>query len=324
MKIIIDTDPGIDDGLAIMLALACPEFDILGLTTIFGNVPVELATENALRLLDLAGRSDIPVSQGAAKSWETPYGGAKSAVHGEDGQGNLFSPTSAQKPLETTAAEFIVSQISKFPNEVTLIALGPLTNLADALKHDPEIQHKVKEVLFMGGNAFCAGNTNPVAEANILADPEAADFVLGHHWPMTMVGLDVTQKTYIPSKLIAELAVIPSAIGNQVFGAYRHYLKFYKEVNQMDGTWIHDSSVFTYLLNKELYRTSEYPILVETADCISRGKTWPSIKDYSFIAGQENPWLGRPKVNICDDVNGKKAVSLLKNRLMNATFPIEK
>ncbi len=320
-KIIIDTDPGIDDGLAIMLALACPEFEILGLTSIYGNVPVDLATENALRLLALAERTDIPVVSGASRSWNNPYQGAKSVVHGEDGQGNIYSPSSLLKPLEITAAEFMVNQISKFPNEVTLIALGPLTNLADALKRDPEIQHKVKDVLFMGGNAFCPGNTNPVAEANILSDPEAADFVLGHHWPMTMVGLDVTQKTYLPAWMIAELASLPSAIGNQVFRAYEHYLKFYKEVNQMEGTWVHDSSVFTYLLNKDLYQTSAYPIRVETVEGISRGKTWPSVKDYGFIAGQPNPWLDRPQVNICVDVNGEEAVRLLKNRLIKAVFP---
>ncbi|MEN8788819.1 MAG: nucleoside hydrolase, partial [Flavobacteriaceae bacterium] len=285
-KIIIDTDPGIDDGLAIMLALACPEFEILGLTSIFGNVPVELASENALRLLALAERTDIPVAPGAARSWANPYGGTKASVHGEDGQGNIYSPLPALKPLEISAAEFMVNQITQFPNEITLIALGPLTNLADALKRDPEIQYKVKEVIFMGGNAFSPGNTNPVAEANILSDPEAADFVLGHQWPMTMIGLDVTERTYISTGMIAELAARPSAIGKQVFGAYQHYLKFYKEVNRMDGTWVHDSSVFTYLLNKELYQTVKHPIRVETADCISRGKTWPSVKDFSFIDGQ--------------------------------------
>lgn len=320
-KIIIDTDPGIDDGLAIMLALACAEFDILGLTSIFGNVPVDLATENALRLLALAERTEIPVVPGASRSWGQPYKGAKASVHGEDGQGNVFSPSAAQNPLKISAAEFIVDQISQCPNEVTLVALGPLTNLADALKRDPEIQHQVKEVVFMGGNAFSPGNTNPVAEANILSDPEAADFVLEHHWPMTMVGLDVTQKTYLPASMISELGSKSSAIGKQVFGAYQHYLKFYKEVNQMDGTWVHDSSAFIYLLNKEIYQTSDYPIRVETADSISRGKTWPSVKDYSFIPGQHNPWLDRPKVKVCVDVNGEAAIQLLKYRLMNTVFP---
>ncbi len=319
-KILIDTDPGIDDGLAIMLALACKEFEVLGLTTIYGNVSVERATENALRLVDLAGRPEIPVAQGASRSWKNPYGGAKSAVHGEDGQGNTWSAPSSLKAVGMPAADFIVQKVLQNPDQITLVALGPLTNLADALKINPGIQDKIKEVIFMGGNALSPGNTNPVAEANILADPEAADFVLGHSWPMTMIGLDVTQKTYLPANLAEELATRDSRIGKQVWGAYQHYFKFYRDVNKMEGTWVHDSSVFTYLLQRDLYKTIAAPIRVETSDCISRGKTWPSMKDYGFIKKNNDPWAGRPLINICVDVDGEKAVSLLKKRLIESDF----
>lgn len=304
-----------------MLALACPEFEILGLTTIFGNVPVEKSAENALRLLDLAGRPAIPVAQGASRSWKTPYGGAKSTVHGEDGQGNTWASPSELRPLETTAAEFMVTKIFEYPGEITLVALGPLTNLADALKLEPGIQEKVKEVVFMGGNALSPGNTNPVAEANIISDPEAADFVMGQPLTMTMVGLDVTQKTYLSVQDAAILAARASRIGKQVWEAYQHYFKFYKEVNQMDGTWVHDSSAFTYLLQKDLYTTLCAPVRVETADCISRGKTWPSLKDYGFNKYNISAWAGRPSLTICVDVEGNKVVKLLKERLLGANFP---
>lgn len=284
-------------------------------------MPVERSTENVLRLVDLAGRHDIPVAQGASRSWKKPYGGPKAAVHGEDGQGNTWSDPSTLKPLDVSAAEFIVQQILKSPNELTIAALGPLTNLADALKINPDIQNLVKEVVFMGGNPFSPGNTNPAAEANIMSDPEAADFVMGHKWSMTMVGLEVTQNTFLTRADIDEIGQKESVLGKHVYDAYQHYLEFYRTVNQLDGTWVHDSSVFTYLLCPELYKTVSHPVRVETAESISRGKTWPSVKDYGFIKNNNNLWAGRPKVKICTDVGGDETVSLLKSRLLKAVFP---
>ncbi len=305
-----------------MLALACPELEIIGLTTIFGNVQVEQSTENALRLLDLAGRPDIPVAQGADRSWADPYAGAKAAVHGKDGQGNTFRPPCSLEPHKRPAADFIAEQVLQYPGEITLIALGPLTNMADALKLKAEIQEQIKGIIFMGGNAFRPGNTSPAAEANIHSDPEAADYVMSLKCPITMVGLDVTEKTYLSARDIEELAANPSAIGKQVFGAYQHYLEFYLNVNKMAGTWVHDSSVITYLLQPDLYDTVSHPIRVETANSISKGKTWPSVKNYGLIREQDNPWKGRPAVTICIDVDGSRAVNLLKERLLNARFPI--
>ena len=192
-KIILDTDPGVDDAQAIQLILAAPELNLLGLTTIFGNVDVELATTNALRLLDLGNRTDVPVAKGAADPLNGPYLGAVTFVHGDDGQGNTFRPASQQQPIGPSAAEFIVQQLNEQPGVITLVAVGPLTNLALALQLDPTITEKVVEVVVMGGNAFCAGNATPAGEANILNDPDAADRVFGANWPVTMIGLDVTQ-----------------------------------------------------------------------------------------------------------------------------------
>ena len=269
----------------------------------------------------MAGRPEIPVVQGASRSWKKPYGGPKAAVHGEDGQGNTWSDPSTLKPLDISAAEFIVQQVLKFPNELTIAALGPLTNLADALKINPEIQSLVKEVVFMGGNPFSPGNTNPAAEANIMSDPEAADFVMGHNWPITMVGLEVTQNTFLTREDVDEIGKKYSALGQQVHTAYQHYLEFYRTVNQLDGTWVHDSSVFTYLLRPELYTTVSHPVKVETAESISRGKTWPSVKDYGFIKNNNNPWADRPLINICKEVDSQTVISLIKERLDQANFP---
>ena len=213
--------------MAIELALASPEFEILGLTTVFGNCSVEQGTENALRILDLAGRSDIPVAEGAAKPWNGPFKGGVAFVHGDDGQGNTFSPPSASKPIHLSAVDFIIEQINKFPGEITLATLGPLTNIADAAKKEPGIIDKVKEIVFMGGSAFGPGNATRSSEANILSDPEAADFVFSQHWPMTMVGLDVTEKTFLSKSDAEELAEIDNKITRQVMNAHQFYMKFF-------------------------------------------------------------------------------------------------
>ena len=162
-KIIIDTDPGIDDTLAIFYALESGAFDIVGLTTIFGNVETKLATQNALRLLEIAECTDIPVAQGAVTPLTKPFQGPVPHIHGEDGQGNCQLAPPIGKPIELTAAQFIVEQVMAQPGEITLVPIGPLTNIAVALHLQPEIVNKVKRVVLMGGAALVPGNVNPAA-----------------------------------------------------------------------------------------------------------------------------------------------------------------
>ncbi|MGI9547983.1 MAG: nucleoside hydrolase, partial [Flavobacteriaceae bacterium] len=257
-----------------------------------------------------------PVARGAAKPWQGPFKGGVPHIHGADGQGNTHAPPSQLKAIKQSACKFIVEQILLYPNEVILAALGPLTNLADALKMEPAIANLVKEVVFMGGSAFGPGNATHASEANILSDPEAADFVFGQNWPMTMVGLDVTQKTFLSRADVSQLTTNYSKIGNQVLGAYEFYLNFYKEVNKMDGTWVHDTSVFAYLLRPEFYKTVSHALRVETAEGSGRGKTLPSPEGEAHV-----DWLNRPKVNICIEVEAEKVVELIKHRLLNARFP---
>jgi uridine nucleosidase len=178
-KVIIDTDPGVDDTMAIYFALKSPELELIGLTTIFGNVTTELATTNALRLMEIAGRTDIPVAKGSDDPIAVPYSGAVPFVHGDDGQGNVHLPPPTTQAVDQSAAQFIVEQIMSQPGEVTLIPVGPLTNIALALRLEPRIAQNVKEVVVMGGNALGPGNASPAAEANIRNDPEAADVVFG-------------------------------------------------------------------------------------------------------------------------------------------------
>jgi len=316
-KLIIDTDPGIDDAMAIQFALASPEFEILGLTTIFGNVDIEKTTTNALRLLHLAHRPDIPVAQGASRPLEGDFNGGVPFIHGEDGQGNTWASEGSLKPVAKNAHEFIIEQVRRFPGEITLATLGPLTNLAKALAIDSQIPELVKQVVCMGGNVFCPGNATPAAEANMFSDPEAADQVLGAKWPITLVGLDVTEKTILPKTDLDELMQNESAINQHVLRAYEFYQDFFTRVNKIDGSYVHDASVFIYLLNPSLYVTKEYPIRVDTTQGIGRGKTWPSLGE----SDQEGrpallPWSHRPKIKVCTGVRDQAVIKLLKQRLM--------
>jgi inosine-uridine nucleoside N-ribohydrolase len=316
-KIIIDTDPGVDDAMAIQFALNSPELEVIGLTTVYGNVNLELCTINALRLLDLANRPDIPLSKGAGRPLKRPFGGGVAFVHGDDGQGNVFRPESELKPINQSAEDFIIEQVKKYPNEIILVSFGPLTNLALALQKAPEIQNLVKELVIMGGNAFCPGNASATAEANILNDPEAADMVLGANWPMTMIGLDVTESTLLTSKAAQEIrAASDSELNQFVSDAYVFYEKFNTTNNKIDGSFLHDSSVIAYLIDNTIFTGEKYPVKVETKDARSLGKTWPFIGDAEALArpGSE-PWRGRPAINVMLTVDNDRLVKLLKSRL---------
>ena len=304
-KIILDTDPGIDDAMAVFLALGAPELDLIGLTAIFGNVPVELATTNALRLLEIGGRADIPVATGAAKPLASDYRGPVARIHGEDGQGNLFLPPPSTGAVGLSAAEFIVQQVRRFPGEVTLVAIGPLTNLALALQLDPEIAAMTQEVVIMGGNAFVAGNATPTAEANILNDPDAADIVFGAAWPVTMVGLDVTHKVHMTRLQISACADLLSPLGKHVAQIAPLYCDFYAETYGLDGIYVHDSTAIAYVINSGVFTVERWPVRVDTSDGISRGKTWPTTANWVHPN-----WQGRPPVNICTDVDGEGVVAL--------------
>ncbi|AWV99632.1 nucleoside hydrolase [Arcticibacterium luteifluviistationis] len=316
-KIIIDTDPGVDDAMAIQFALNSPELEVIGLTTVYGNVNLELTTANALKLLEAAGRGDIPVAKGAAKPLSRPFGGGVAFVHGDDGLGNIFSPESSLKPIAQSAEDFIIEQIKKYPNEIILAPLGPLTNIALALQKAPEIAELVKEVVIMGGNAFWPGNASPAAEANILNDPEAADYVLGACWPMVMIGLDVTETTLLSHKEGQEVrAGSDSELNKMVCDAYVFYEQFNTTNNKIDGSFLHDPSVIAYMIDASIFSGEEYLIRVETQDGLSLGKTWPFIGDEDVLARPASePWRGRPAVNVMLKVDNERLVTLLKERL---------
>ncbi len=246
--IIIDTDPGVDDAMAIFFALRHPDLEVIGLTTIFGNVHTDLATLNALRLLDIAGRPDIPVVPGASEPLCTPYFGPVPFVHGDDGQGNVHLPLPTRDPLDRSAAEWIVEQVMARPGEVTLVPIGPLTNIALALRLEPRIASHVKAVVLMGGNALGKGNATPSAEANIHNDPEAADVVFGAGWPVTMVGLDVTERVHMDDAHLAKYGEIDDPMAQHIAAIVPFYRDFYRDRVGIEGIHVHDSSAIAYVI----------------------------------------------------------------------------
>lgn len=272
-KIIFDTDPGIDDTIALFLALASGKFDVLGLTTIFGNVHTDLATTNALRLLEIAGRTDIPVAHGADKPLVRPYHGPVPHIHGADGQGDVNLPPPSTKAIDQSAAQFIVEQVMAQPGEITLVPVGPLTNIALALSIQPKIAEKVKRVVLMGGAALVPGNVNPAAEANIFNDPEAAHIVFSAPWDVTMVGLDITHQVLMTDEQLKSFAASDKVTSQHIGRIIPLYLDFAHKMMGRQVMYMHDPTAISYLLKPELFETQQYPVRVETQG-MSSGKTW--------------------------------------------------
>lgn len=303
-KIIIDTDPGVDDTMAIFFAMASPELDLVGLTTIFGNVHTHLATKNALRLLEIANKTNIPVAHGADNPLTQAYEGPVPFVHGDDGQGNIFLPDPSITAANVSAAQLIVDQLRDNPGEITLVPVGPLTNIALALRLEPRITEWVDEVVLMGGNALVPGNASPAGEANIRNDPEAADLVFGADWKVTMVGLDVTLKVHMSREHLADYATHNNPLSQHVSKIIPHYQNYFESTYDAKGMFIHDSSAIAYILDPSLFTTEQWAIRVGIQG-LGRGKTWPALGSRILP-----PWQNRPLVNVCVGVDGKQVVEM--------------
>ena len=305
-KIIIDTDPGIDDAMAIFYALSSPKLDVLALTTIFGNTHTTTSTINALRLLDIAGRSEIPVAQGAADNLTGTYRGPADFVHGEDGQGNTHLPESERTAIAASAAELIVELVNAQPGEITLVPLGPLTNIALAIQLDPQLPAKLDQIVLMGGNAFCAGNATAGAEANIYNDPEAADVVLGAACRLVMVGLDVTHKVVMYPHHLRQISEIETPTAQHLAKIIPFYSVFQTMVSGVEELVIHDSTTITYLLSPQLFTWVELPVRVDCGQSVCRGNTLISDR----WTKHDGNFQGRPNVRILTDVDADAAVNL--------------
>ena len=289
LKIIIDTDPGIDDAMAIHLAFAHPGLEVLGLTTVFGNVHVEKATRNALRLVEMAGE-DCPVAGGAAAPLVRPAEPPGYYVHGDEGFGDVPAEPPQGRPHALDAADFIVETMRNHPGEVTLVPIGPLTNVATALRRDPAIAGKVRGVVLMGGAIGVRGNVTEWAEANVWHDPHAAAEVLAADWPVTMVGLDVTERTRCGPMDFARIADHSPVIGGFLDRAVQFYFAWHRRKGVEDGCFLHDPSAVLAVAEPALFSVHRVPVRVVTeGDQIGRTVT--------------DPGAGTPPVRVCTGVD---------------------
>lgn len=267
-KILIDTDPGIDDAMAIHLAFAHPDLDMVGLTSVFGNVHVPIATRNALALVEMAGAS-CPVAEGAAAPLTQPMKPPAYYVHGDDGFGNsgVIHPAGTADPRP--AAKFIVDAIHAAPGEVHLCPVGPLTNIAMALRLDPSITSKVAGITVMGGAIDCQGNVTEWAEANIWNDPHAAAEVFAAEWSVTLVGLDVTETVRCTAEDFAGLADASPDIGGFLNRAVQFYFEWHKSkphyrTGPFEGCFMHDPSAILAITDPELFDMEQTGLSVIT------------------------------------------------------------
>jgi inosine-uridine nucleoside N-ribohydrolase len=265
-KILLDCDPGHDDAIALLLALASPELELLGVTTVAGNQTLEKTTANAIRLLEFAGRRDVEVAAGADRPLvRDPY--VADYVHGETGLDGPDLPPPQRAPVDRHAVDFLADKIREANGEVTLVPVGPLTNVALLLALHPDA--RPQSIVLMGG-AVAEGNVTPAAEFNIWCDPEAAARVFASGIDVTMVGLDVTHKALFT---IAHQGRLTGRVGEMVNELLRFYGKFHREVYGFDGSPIHDAVAVAHVINSELVGTLRRSVEIDTESELCRGRT---------------------------------------------------
>ncbi|MGO4450911.1 nucleoside hydrolase [Phyllobacterium sp. TAF24] len=281
-KIIIDTDPGQDDALAILLALASPELDVLGITAVAGNVPLNLTQTNARKICELAGRPDVKVFAGADRPLMRALVTAEN-VHGKTGLDGPDLPEPTMPLQQQHAVDFIIETLLKEESgSVTLCPLGPLTNIAQALIRSPEIAPRIREIVLMGGGFFEGGNITPTAEFNIYVDPQAAQVVLASGVPVVMLPLDVTHKALTTAKRIDRFRAMGTKSGTACVALLEFFERFDEEKYGSDGGPLHDPNVIAYLLKPELYKGRHCNVTVETASELTLGMTvadWWGVTD---------------------------------------------
>ena len=268
--ILLDCDPGHDDAIALLLALASPELDLLGITTVAGNQTLEKTTANALRVLELVGRSDVVVAAGADRPLSRELFIA-AYVHGESGLDGPSLPDPQRAPVEQHAVDFLAERILGSPLPVTLVPVGPLTNIALLLAHHPEAAENVERIVIMGG-AIAEGNVTPAAEFNIYVDPEAAWRVFHSGVPVTMIGLDVTHKALMMPSHVERLRASGTA-GTFVAELHDFFVEYHKRTYGTEGAPIHDAVAVAQVLRPGIVETLHRHVDVDCQSQLCRGRT---------------------------------------------------
>ncbi|WP_347058790.1 nucleoside hydrolase [Blastococcus sp. HT6-30] len=310
IPLVIDTDPGIDDALAILLALASPEVDLRLVTTVHGNVELAQVTENALRVLHLAGRSDVPVAAGARASLVHPQPERAGHVHGTAGLGGVeLAPSPAAvdpRPAVTALAELLLAS----PQPVTVAAIGPLTNIALLLAVHPEAAGRIGRLVVMGGSAGRGGNVTAAAEFNIWSDPEAAQAVFTSALPTVMVGLDVTLPTVLTEEGIARFAAA-GPVGRQAAAILQQYVDHARNAYGTAGVVVHDALALTEAIAPGSLGTVRRDVVVDTTLGAGRGQT---------LVDRRSVGTSTAAVQVAETVDSDAAVEFLVSRLARLDF----
>ncbi|WP_394895760.1 nucleoside hydrolase [Clostridium perfringens] len=308
-KVIIDCDPGIDDSLAIILALKSKEIEVIGITTVSGNVESLQGAKNALKVLKLLGRLDIPVYLGEGKPVKRELVTAQD-THGEDGLGETFLEEVSSEYIRENGVDFILNTLKNHEN-VSIIALGPLTNLCRAIEKDSESFHRVKEIVSMGGAYKSHGNCSPVAEFNYWVDPHGVrGFLKKFNGEFTMVGLDVTREIVLTPNLREMIHQFKDEIGDFIYDITRFYVDFHWEQERTLGCVINDPLAVEYFINRELCEGFKAYVDIACED-ISMGQSVVDVADF---------YKKRKNVFVLDKVNSKEFMVSFLNKI----FPIHK
>ncbi|XP_020592298.1 probable uridine nucleosidase 2 isoform X2 [Phalaenopsis equestris] len=301
-KIIIDTDPGIDDAMAIFIALSLPEIEVIGLTTTHGNVYTTLATRNALHLLEIAGRSDIPVAEGShATIKKVTKLRIAAFVHGSDGLGNQNFPPPQGKATDQSAAEFLVEKANQSPGK--------------AIELDPKFPQKVGQIVILGGAFAVNGNVNPAAEANIFGDPDAADIVFTSGADILAVGINITHQVILTDADRDKLSQSEGKFAQYMCKILDFYFSYHRDAYGIQGVYLHDPTTVLAAVYPSLFTYTEGVVRVQTCG-ITRGLTMFDNTKKRFEEITE--WSNKPKVKVAVTVDAPALVEIVMDRLMSS------
>ncbi|MDE3065564.1 MAG: nucleoside hydrolase [Acidobacteriota bacterium] len=305
LRVVIDTDPGVDDAVAILLALASPELDVRAITTVAGNVDLGLTTLNARRLVELAGRRDVVVAAGCAHALTGPME-HEGGVHGRDGLGDL-TWDEPSVPLDTADGPDVIWRVLE-EAPATIVAIGPLTNLATLLERHPDAPARVERVVVMGGASY-EGNVTPAAEFNVWADPEAAARVVAAPWPLTVMPLDLTHQATLDDGDLAFLRTLGTEVGRRVAGMLEPYAAFHERWYGSRDVIMHDAVAVYELIDPAAIAKQGVALEVETGGVHSRGATWFDRRRVHSAS----------RIRVGLSVDNARFVALLRERL--ASYP---
>jgi len=300
VPIVIDCDPGHDDAMAIMLALASPEIELRGITTVAGNQTIDKTTRNALKVLELVGRTDVPVAAGADRPLRRKLRTAAN-VHGESGLDGPELPEPTTKPVDAAAVDLLAELIEP---GVVLVPTGPLTNVAQLLERRPDVKQRLERIVWMGG-AIAEGNVTPAAEFNAYVDPEAAQIVFASGVPVTMIGLDITHMALFRSDH-AERLRASGAVGRAVAELADFFLRFHRQRYRFDGAPIHDAMAVAHVIDSTLVETVNCNVAIETASEYCDGRT---VVDRWLVTGRDR------NAHVGIDVDAARFLELLVERI---------